>query len=416
MKIMVLSTLYPPNLLGGAEKSVALIARGLAARGHQVSVLTLHDDPTHTETMEDGVSVLRYPLRNLYWPFPAEDGRGKAAKLAFHLIDSLNLLMAGAVKDAIRRHKPDIVLSNQLSGFSVLPWRIIHKAGIPILHSFRDFYLLCARSKMFRQGRQCQVRCADCRVLAYPRKQLSRHVDGVTGVSQYMIERHLAYGLFGNALILPPILSAVNTPPQASARVLAQPDAVRHFGYIGRVEREKGIDALLDGLLTIPPARWKLTIAGIGPEAYVTHLRARCAGLPVDFLGFVPETQFYGGVDVVAVPSIWEEPLPRSVLEAFGHGLTVIASSRGGIPEVVRPGATGYLVDMDRPQEMAAAIARVVEHPLEGRTFGENGRRLVLARTKETVAADYEAASLQVIEHVNRRAAVRSNQKEGVLF
>jgi multimeric flavodoxin WrbA len=54
MKIMVLSALYPPNSPGGAEKSVALIAEGLAARGHDVSAVTLHDESTETETIEGG--------------------------------------------------------------------------------------------------------------------------------------------------------------------------------------------------------------------------------------------------------------------------------------------------------------------------------------------------------------------------
>jgi glycosyltransferase involved in cell wall biosynthesis len=403
MKIMVLSTLYPPNLLGGAEKSVALIAGGLAARGHEVSVLTLHDKPTATETIQDGVTVLRRPSRNLYWPFPSDDRRSTLAKMTFHVMDSLNVLMARTVGEAMRRYRPEIVLSNQLSCFSTLSWKAIHDAGVATLHTFRDFYLLCPKSKMFRDGKPCVGQCGDCRVLAYPRKRMSHYVDGVTGVSQYMIDEHEAYGLFQNALFLPSILSAVKVPADLSARSLAAPETVRHFGYIGRVEPEKGIDLLLDGLMEMPPGQWKLSIAGSGSEAYLDHLRARCTGLPVEFLGFVPDTEFYASVDVVVAPSIWAEPLPRTVLEAFGHGLTVIASDRGGIPEVLKPGETGYLIDLDKPQEMAAAVARAVSHPLEGRGFGRAGRQIVMARTEATVAEDYEAASQKVIEHAKAR-------------
>lgn len=402
MKIMVLSALYPPNALGGAEKSVALIAEGLAARGHDVYVVTLHDESAETETIEEGVTVLRRPLRNIYWPFSPDDSHGVPAKMTFHLMDTLNLPMARTVSGLVRRYRPEIVLSNQIVCFSTLSWKAIHEADIPILHSLRDFYLLCPNSKMFRNDKPCSRQCVDCHVLAYPRKRMSHYVDGITSVSQYMLDRHCAVGLFPSALHLPPILSAVTTPAAVSARLAASPEPVRHFGYIGRITPEKGIDRLLDGLLTLPPERWKLSIAGAGPDAYLKHLRKRCTGLPVEFLGFVPDSQFYSAVDVVVVPSIWEEPQPRAVLEAFGHGLTVIASARGGIPEIVRPGETGYLVDLDNPQEMAAAMARTADQPSEGRGYGEAGRRMVVARTRATVAEDYENASRQVIEYAHR--------------
>ena len=403
MRIMVLSTLYPPNLMGGAEKSVALIAGGLAALGHEVSVLTLHSHSSSTDTVQDNVTVLRRPLRNLYWPFDAERRHGKLAKMTFHLVDSLNVLMTHTIAEALAKYKPEVVLTNQLSCFSTLSWKTIHDSGAAILHTFRDFYLLCPKSKMFRDGKPCLTQCMDCRILAYPRKRMSQYVDGVTGVSQYMISRHAEHGLFQNALILPSILSAVRTPGAPSERLASPPEPVRHFGYIGRLEQEKGIDLLLDGLLTVTPERWKLSIAGTGSIAYMKHLRERCAGLPVTFLGFVPDSEFYNSVDVVVVPSIWAEPLPRTVLEAFGYGLTVIASDRGGIPEVLRDGETGYLIDLKEPKQMADAISRAIANPLEGRAYGETGRRMVVSRTASTVAKDYETAALQTIEHTRSR-------------
>jgi len=125
----------------------------------------------------------------------------------------------------------------------------------------------------------------------------------------------------------------------------------------------------------------------------------------VEFLGYVPDTQFYTRVDVVVTPSLWDEPLPRTVLEAFGYGLTVISTARGGIPEVVIPGETGYLIEPNKPEEMSAAIVRTIENPLEGRLFGATGRRMVVQRTEAVVAADYEAAALRVMEYAARRRA-----------
>ena len=347
---------------------------------------------------------------NIYWPWRVEERHDAVSRTLFHVTDSLNLLMAGAVKEAVRRFSPQLVLSNQMSCFSALSWRTLRLAGVPALHSLRDFYLLCPRTTMFRDDRRCVTQCASCNVLAYPRKLMSQHVAGLTGVSEFMIDYHRRRGLFEKALVLPAILSAVRPPASVPARLTAPPEGIRHFGYIGRVEPEKGLDLLLDGLLTLPAGSWRLSIAGTGSVVYREALQARCAGLPVEFLGFVPAETFYSVVDVVVIPSIWEEPLPRAALEAFSYGLTVIASDRGGIPDVVRPGATGYLVDLDEPAQMAAAMLRATQVPEEGRGFGARGRDLVVSRTQAVVAADYEAASEQVIMFA---AATGKSQLQG---
>jgi glycosyltransferase involved in cell wall biosynthesis len=385
VKILVLTSLYPPYNMGGAEKSVSLIARGLVRRGHQ------------RQDVLDGVRVTYLPLLNVYWPFVEGVQHSKVAKLTFHTIDTLNVGMAAAVGRIVAAERPDVVLSNNVVFLSTLVWRTIHKAGIPLLHTFRDFYLLCPTSLMFRNGKPCAGQCLDCRPFAWPRRVMSRYVDGITGVSQFMIDRHLRFGLFPNALVLPPILSAVDVPPELPAREAVAPGVPMRFGYIGRVSPDKGVDLLLDGLQTADPRRWSLKIAGRGSSDYIAHLRQRCADLPVDIMGFTPSADLYRVVDVVAVPSIWEEPLPRTLLEAFAYGLPVLGSTRGGIPEVLKSGETGYLVDLDKPGDMAAAIARIIDNRDEAHAFGQAGRMLVSTRTDDAVAADYEASALKVL-------------------
>ena len=69
MKILIISTLYPPNVIGGAEKAAAELAEALVRRGHVVTVVTLH--PGSSEVVEDrsGLRIYRLPLDNFYWPF-----------------------------------------------------------------------------------------------------------------------------------------------------------------------------------------------------------------------------------------------------------------------------------------------------------------------------------------------------------
>src|SRR5207302_11040277 len=79
MKVLLCSTLYHPNVVGGAEQSVRLFAESLAGVGHEVVVVTLSRERTRTRAEVDGVRVHYLPIRNLHWPF-AEPGPGTARK------------------------------------------------------------------------------------------------------------------------------------------------------------------------------------------------------------------------------------------------------------------------------------------------------------------------------------------------
>jgi glycosyltransferase involved in cell wall biosynthesis len=65
---------------------------------------------------------------------------------------------------------------------------------------------------------------------------------------------------------------------------------------------------------------------------------------------------------VVVVPSVWQEPFGRVALEALMHGTPVVASRRGGLPEIVSDGVTGFVVEPEAAA-IAEAVARVLRSP-----------------------------------------------------
>jgi glycosyltransferase involved in cell wall biosynthesis len=105
-----------------------------------------------------------------------------------------------------------------------------------------------------------------------------------------------------------------------------------------------------------------LRIAGTGEMDYVRSLRERAKDWPIELIGKAAPAAFYESVDVTVVPSLWHEPLARVIFESFAHGVPVLASSRGGSPELVVPGKTGWLFD---PSE-EGALERTI-----GQAFGE---------------------------------------------
>jgi glycosyltransferase involved in cell wall biosynthesis len=120
------------------------------------------------------------------------------------------------------------------------------------------------------------------------------------------------------------------------------------IGFIGRLAPTKGVEMLIDAFARASVAASRpmlLRIAGTGDVEYVNALQSLARDWPVDFSGKTKPAEFYDSVDLTVVPSLWHEPLARVIFESFAHGVPVLASSRGGSPELVVPGHTGWLFD-----------------------------------------------------------------------
>src|SRR5205823_4393182 len=90
--------------------------------------------------------------------------------------------------------------------------------------------------------------------------------------------------------------------------------------------------------------------------AYGRDLIRRLAAPNVEFLGKVDGGRFLPSIDVLVVPSLWQENSPRVVYEAFAHGVPVICSNRGGMPELVENGTTGFVFEPERPEQLAELV------------------------------------------------------------
>lgn len=219
---------------------------------------------------------------------------------------------------------------------------------------------------MFRRGSNCDSQCLECRLLSAPKARATHLVRCVVGNSQFILDRHLDHGLFANATCRKVVFNAyargeVRDRSKIGTRE-EEPGTLR-LGYIGRLSEEKGIRLLLDAIAMLPRDGWSLTIAGTGEEEYVSAVRAS-SGHNVTYLGFVDPEAFFEKVDVVVLPSLWHEPLSRAIFEGYAHGKPVLASNRGGSPEVVDEGSTGYLfVPEQGPQALADLLTRVIDDP-----------------------------------------------------
>jgi glycosyltransferase involved in cell wall biosynthesis len=355
LKILIVSSTYEPFVVGGAERVAQALARSLTREGHRVAVVTTQPRGEICDREVDGVSVHYLPVRNFYRPF--SDYRPTVvAKALWRLVDSYNFSMLPVLRKVIDHEAPDVVNTHNMLGFSVAAWSAADRLDVPIVHTMHDQYLLCHRSTMFKNGRNCSRQCRSCLVMTSPRKQASKHVDVAVGVSRFILDRHTRLGYFQSA----ESMVIYNTGLIDSSPTMRRPLLGRklRFGFLGQIIPTKGVHALIDAFLANELLDTELWIAGRGENGYENDLRRRTQAVHnIRWLGVVKPTELFENIDVLVVPSVWHDTAPLVVLEAASHAVPVLGSNRGGIPELIQP-STGWTFDPGDP----AALRNTLIH------------------------------------------------------
>ncbi|WP_244818110.1 glycosyltransferase family 4 protein [Caballeronia sp. Lep1P3] len=361
MKILIVNTLYYPDKVGGAEVSTQLLAEGLVRAGMEVSVACASGTGFDSVTALNGVRVYRMRNANLYWPHQPKR-HSRVAKLLWHAIDVHNVIMSRKLKKIIAREKPDVVHTSNLACLSVDMWRVARNAGVPIVHTARDYYLICPATTMFSDAEPCKRQCGSCALYSAPKRAASSRVEVAVGVSRFVLQKHLESGYFPEATRTAVINncyvpSVETTPFKRTRRYEGGP--VR-LGVLGRVARDKGSEVVLEQLSADRTLDWTLAFGGSGDPDYIASLRAKYRDPRVEFLGHVKAGDFLNSIDILIVPSIWHEPFGRVIVEAYSYGLPVVGANRGGIPEVIEP-RSNLVFDMGRPETLIGKIAEAIE-------------------------------------------------------
>ncbi|BEM86423.1 hypothetical protein SME46J_08930 [Serratia marcescens] len=185
MRVLIINTLYTPNFVGGAERSVQLLSEELVKNGDDVRVVTLHKSATREFSTINGVEVVYLPLRNIYWPFD-NLRRGYLERLVWHFIDNYNPMMKALILSEILLFTPDIVHTNNLCGFSVAVWDAADKCGVKIIHTARDYYLFHPNSTLYKKGRNTNEHSISVLIFSLLKKLKSRKVSFFVGISDYI--------------------------------------------------------------------------------------------------------------------------------------------------------------------------------------------------------------------------------------
>lgn len=361
MRVQLICAAFPPFGKGGGPATSALIARGLVAAGHEVEVVTASDAPL--DERRDGYRVHSIGSPNLYADYWTRHPAWQ--RVVWHMLENFNPRAYRRVRRAIRAFRPDVLATVSIENVNVASWAAARAEGLRPVHFLHSHFLLCWRGSMFRGGARCAGRCGSCRALSAGKTRLSRLVGTVVGESRAVIDTHRAHGLFAGAdsVVLPTPARPVGTPAQGATRPRGGPLTI---GYIGTISGEKGVETLARAARMLAlrhPGAVRFLVAGSGDAAIETRLRAIFPADATRFLGWADPDAFYAEVDVVVVPSEWDEPYGRVSVEPLGHGVPVVAARSGGLVENVDDGVSGLTFAPGDADDLAAVLDRLVAEP-----------------------------------------------------
>ncbi|MGQ0616017.1 MAG: glycosyltransferase [Acidimicrobiia bacterium] len=318
------------------------LVAGQRAAGWDAAVVAVHDAGLPLRHEVAGVPVRRVR----YGPARAEvlayrgGGHGRLRSPAHALLlPGLAAALAAAVASEVRRWRPDVVHAHFLLPGG-LAAALLRRSGRPrvvvTLHG-TDVALAAGRARPL--ARTVAGRADAVLAVSAP---LARQAEDILGLST---------GAVGVAR-LPLPAGLVPAPlPAGPLRLLAA----------GRASTEKGFDVLVAALALPEASAWSATLVTEGPERPALEKQAASLGLGdrLRFEPLVPRAALHDMVrahSAVVVPSR-SEGLGMMALEALALGRPVVASSVGGLPEVVEDGVDGVLVPADDPLALARALA-----------------------------------------------------------
>lgn len=354
MKILMVDKYF--FIKGGAERYFFELKSILERHGHEVVPFAMqHPDNFSSEWNEHFVSNVEFnghrPLQKL----------AQAPKIVGRVLYSFEA--KAAITKLIERVKPDVahlhMIDHQLSP-SIL--HALARYDIPVLQTCHQYKLVCPsyRLLVMRENRLCEK----CVTGNFHHAVLERcHKDSVAASALIAFESYLhkwmkVYDLIHLFHVPSRFLGAkLRASGIVDSRIWHQFYTIKledypysdifedYFVYYGRLSEEKGILTLLQAMQKV--SRSKLIIIGSGPQEAVLKKFAATRGLKnVVFAGLksgAELTRLVSHAKFVVVPSEWYDNSPLVIYESFSMGRPVLATTLGGMPELIEDGVNGRL-------------------------------------------------------------------------
>jgi len=373
MKILYVHERF--GALAGAEANAHITATELGKHGHTLGIL--HGPPTGKN--EEAWRVT-FPHR-----FPLDRGDN-----------------ASRVSAVLKAYSPDVIYVHKMADLSVI--RALVESGRPLVRMVHDHDIYCMRSYKYNYftreictraaGWRCIVPClasvvrgeGNSRRLKWnsyldKRREiaLNQRFNRMVVVTTYMRDELIKNGFDRSRIeILAPV------PRAGDASIRSSFSQRNLIVYAGQIIRGKGVDVLLRALALMHEP-FECVILGDGNHRAHCEELSRSLGLQdrVQFKGFVPQEElrsYYRECSVVALSSVWAEPIATIGLEVMRYALPVVAFDAGGIKDWLIDGENGFLVPWMDQGRYAERLDQLLRNKELARSMGARGLEFVTRR------------------------------------
>jgi glycosyltransferase involved in cell wall biosynthesis len=422
LRILVVSNLLPPQVVGGAELVSWREIEGLRSHGHTVRGLTAQwgdGKAADPEAEERYSGVTRVPVtpqsRRAGHAFSRRPGNEFAS----------NPPLSQAFETLLADFRPDLVHFHNLNGVSLrLPARA-RRRGIPLVATLHDAWGICSRSILMKpDGSACagaeSLACIPCLEGARSRR-LSWHRKALVSTRNWRVGRELcrfarlvfpshhhldAYVRAGfprqRCRVLP------NPAPDPPGRTWTPPppseDPALRLLYLGSLEHHKAVGLLLKALARLPEPTVRLVLHGRVKPSQLDRLERALRKLGLRDrvrhggpLAPARVLEAISAADALVVPSRAAEGSSLTILEAMSVGRPVVAARVGGIPELVRDGENGFLFSRGDVGDLRDNIARLASDRENLNRMGQRARASVEKLGMDTHLEGLEALYLELL-------------------
>ena len=280
------------------------------------------------------------------------------------------------LSDLIMRERPDVAhFHNTFPLISAAGYVACRDRGVPVVQTLHNYRIVCAAATFHRNGRVCEQcsagrpwpavwhRCyrgslagslAMARMLRtnWRRGIYEDFIDVFVALTEFAASKFASQGLPRERIVVSPNFVDSTAPASRGGGGYAI--------FVARLSEEKGTRVLLRAwreLRDIP-----LKVVGDGPLFDEFQAAARAEGLPIEFLGMRPRDEaieLIGGAELQVIASECFEGFPLVAVESYARGTPVVASSIGGLTELVIDGETGLRFEAGNAPALAGAVRRL---------------------------------------------------------
>lgn len=379
MRVLLVVHGFPPHEQSGTELYTSELAQALARAGHDVAVFAgSHSagEPAQ-EWRHDG----KVEIERLARPRPRLRINYSSESVEHALVSTVN------------RFGPDVVHVHHLLGLTMPIVPLLKERGVPVVLTLHDHWFLCPEVQPFSPGAhrlggdRYGLNCFLHLELMRPRRAASmlasrdlvrrvrlhrkrarvaraelEEADILITPSRFLRARFASFGIPATRLFTIPHGIA---PP---AEGLPAARSTTCVGYLGPVLHDKGVDLLVRAFRGVRNRNARLLIRGPEPDERFARRVRRLAVLD-DRVSIGPGIahadigQFLADIDLLAIPSRFQESFSLVAHEAFAAGVPVLASDSGALPEIVTEGANGALFHTGSVRDLRNRLRDLLEDP-----------------------------------------------------